>query len=863
MPPALDRLLASPSALRLLRSIVDTPELPAACSATAQCCKSTTSRRQYWTDRRSLPAQRWRRWKEASKEVVHRETVRQQLEDDKANGLGESRSTPTWDGKDDDAAWAETLAQQERLKRLQGIKIIWKASRFRQYRLPTDDTPNAEFLWRTFIKNPKIVKEVIDHAADVLQETGNIYPRLYDLIMSYWLPRQPTEASAYHHYMLVKLKLRKLPLRELVRSGKSTFQRAAYEALIDIYRNSNERDLYDDIVPVLIEKGYIGMARRWHSLCTFRDDLPSDDVAAHPVVQIFVAEASSISGSEISFKTTPMSKDAKHLRRYNQDLMQRLLGRDTAPVRYEDAFTARMFATRTFSPASIIQGLAMVGVNEIGPQAVWAMASRTLPVEDLPRRFEELRAAGIALQGCVFSLALEKFAMEQKWQLVRSMLDSDQHPDVFDDADVQRKLLEYYLTKEEFDQAQRTLAILTLFHNDSSTESWNLLLQVHINRTGPEQVVEVLQDMRSRKVMLSHESLIAIRSLLRSRRPGRKPGRSTRGKFDDLRFVTRIYMSILESGSGAIPPPAWREIIVRFGMLGRLRELRRLLLWLLCWYAPRSSRNEFADLPRSPFQESATRRLRAAHPDRNHYFHFPSTIAQRDSPLHPIRQLFKPSLQQALIVWGFRAGVLPHAHLEQSMLGSPLEKKHYRRRLFQSRVLNRLDWSVGLRTIVQLRDLGVYVHRHTVVKALQLQFVMMFGRGHSNKKENRLLERANRTPYAEYVREVNKIWGRPLLTEPELLFSGNKLNKNMWHPRLRRLTERPTFVHLNEILGRNWQHDDSEDAIEDTSKASDIGETANSKALEDLQKHFAAQSEAVNPAFNTTFGLGRRANLRR
>ena len=466
----------------------------------------------------------------------------------------------------------------------------------------------------------------------------------------------------FHHKLLMNLGIRELPLRELARMGPSMLKLPAYEAFMEIYRISNERDLFDDVVPPLIEKGFVSMARRWYTLCILRHDMPSKHVASHPVIQIFSAEASTLS-------------ESKHqINKYNTRLMKRLLGRDAAPVRFDDSFCARMFATRALHPSSIIQGLVMVGVNEIGPQAVRAMASRTLPLDELPMRFEELQAAGIALQSSIFSLALEKFAMEHKWHLVRSMLESDQHPDVFGDADIQRKLLEYYLDQKDFGQAQRALAILTLFHNDPSTESWNLLLQIQIQRSGPKHITELLQDMHTRGIMLLPESINSLKSLLRSRQIGRRPGLSIRGKFDDLRFVTRTFMAVLENGMGAISPSAWREITCRFGMLGRFRELRRLIFWLLCWYAPRGSR-QFTQLPESPFLKPATAKLHAAWPTQNQYFHFPTSVTQAENPLHPIRLIFKPSFLQALISWGFRAGLLPNANLEQSLFGSTLEKK--------------------------------------------------------------------------------------------------------------------------------------------------------------------------------------------
>src|SRR4051794_14935081 len=47
MPKALDRLLASPSALRTLRAILSAPHLPSACSPTTNCCNQAKRRRLY------------------------------------------------------------------------------------------------------------------------------------------------------------------------------------------------------------------------------------------------------------------------------------------------------------------------------------------------------------------------------------------------------------------------------------------------------------------------------------------------------------------------------------------------------------------------------------------------------------------------------------------------------------------------------------------------------------------------------------------------------------------------------------------------------------------------------------------------
>ncbi|KAH6644231.1 hypothetical protein C7974DRAFT_467897 [Boeremia exigua] len=806
MPPALDRLLASPSALRLLRSIVTAPDSPARCCAAAQ--------RRTYAKHHGAGKRKWQRWSEQPAVLREREQAairereqaviseqEQATMDQHENALRKRAETAPkvasrrikpeagfdflndilgdeeaaleddYSVEDPDKEWAARLAHRDRLDGLDGILAVWQARRREGYSLPTENSANAQFLWKTFARHPRLVHDVIDHAVE-LQQRGATYPRVYSVIMGYWLGRQPIEALEYHDQMLEKLHLEKLPLRELAQSAQ-TYGNASHEALLDIYRDSNERDLYDSIVPRLVNSGNIEMAYRWHTLCSSRDDLPSETFAAIPIIQLFTAKAAPV--------------DPKMRKRedpnINKPLMKRLIGRDSAPVRFEDAFTARMFATRTVQIDSIIKGLTLVGVNEIGPQAVLAMASRTQPITDLPRHFEGLRAAGIALQGSVFSLALEKFAMDGKWDLVESIMESDQHLDVYGDADTQRALLAYYLDQKDAMQAQRTLAILSLFHNDPGRESWNLLLQLRLasTRPQPQDIFSTLLEMRSIGATLSSASIASVRLLLARRQRGHRPQPSAH-PFDDLRFVTRFYVTALEAGMTRIPPEAWHEIIRRLGMLGRLRELKRLLLWLLSWYAPLSP--EFAALPRSAALAPATAAMRRLYPVNTHYYNFPTTVPQQNSKAHPIRVLFPPSLQQGLVVWGFRT-LLPEAPLEQSLLRPPAAKPHHRPSLLQKNILTRLRWDVGLRILVQLRDLGVHVHPHTVAKALQAQFVSLFGYGRSRVKANRRLEQGNEIEYAEFVRGVNEAWGQRLFTEPRELARGVG-REARWHPRFRR-----------------------------------------------------------------------------
>ncbi|KAF2272377.1 uncharacterized protein EI97DRAFT_437004 [Westerdykella ornata] len=656
--------------------------------------------------------------------------------------------------------WAQLLAYQHRLQGLDGIKEVYFMMLHTGYRIPTADTREARAIWGTLFKNAQIVLRVIDYAAHYYDETGQVYPHLYELCMGRWLRKNPEFAMNIHHRLVHKLRLRKLPLRALAQIAKPTRDEATLSTFMDIYRSSSEVDVYDEIVPVLCDQGEITLARRWHFMCTHRKDLPSPSAASHPIVQLFIAEFSSISSPDpISLIRADQGTIARHLdlpssparpkkSKLNHELMRRLEGRDTAPIRFDDPFCARLFATKAISPASVIKGLILAGVNEIGPVALRQMGLRTDPITELPERFRELKEGGIALHGCVFSLALEKFAMEGRFGLVRSLLRCDQHPDVFDDAKVQKELLNEYLEEDDRMQAHRTLAILALFHQDVSTESWNLLLQARIKRFHPTQVVKTLEDMRDHGVLLSEDSFKALKTILRRRRRHRLPDVSVPGQVDDLRFLARCYILILESGIGVVFPVAWTELIRRFGLYGRLRELQRLLIWLLCWYAPRDN-PVFAHLPKSPFLDSATAKVRQAFPEQ----------------WHTIDRLFGKNFQRAIVVWGFRFSFATNATYEQSMLSRVAAKKHHRLRFLRKGILRRLDWAAGLRILVALRDRGVPIFEDALRRTLHTQFGVMFRTGPLLKRYNRVVREKNRLRLSAYKRKVNEIWGSPLYRE--------------------------------------------------------------------------------------------------
>lgn len=109
------------------------------------------------------------------------------------------------------------------------------------------------------------------------------------------------------------------------------------------------------------------------------------------------------------------------------------------------------------------------------------------------------------------------------------------------------------------------------------------------------------------------------------------------------------------------------------------------------------------------------------------------------------------------------------------MLGTIASKKHFRKRLVKNGTVKPVEWSRGLKLLLELRRRGVNVSDATVVKTMEMVFVVLFGRGQSRVRRNRMMQAANDKDYGHYAREVNKIWGKKLFPETEMFHESTRL----------------------------------------------------------------------------------------
>jgi hypothetical protein len=452
-------------------------------------------------------------------------------------------------------------------------------------------------------------------------------------------------------------------LRGMIREATSS--RSSLRAFEDIYTYSKKgHSVYDILMPALLKKrGWHLEAVRWHDILLKHRDHPSD-IWSTPKMQHLERMRRSIGISDSRrvllmtaipnsinryFEQPPAtdassgrySKESKSALPFTHADLNIFMGKtlaNTKPRELSDEFCARVFATTAFSLDTIIKGLAFLGTSRIGPLALREMAIRANNPDSVVEKLDALRSAGINLKDCTFSKAVVKFATEKRVDLFRSLLQSDQHPDVLDDSKMQQRLLHQYLRGNFWTDAHRTMYLLTMFHGAPEREAWNLLLRYYALPRDLRMVMTLCEDMVKNTVGITARSLDVITiQCLKRRRPGRGPNTYKR-PYTQLRhlFLTNLWLRLSDLGM-SLNPERWHELLRRFGMTGKeFSRIEGICLRLV-------------ELYKRPLVRWA--------PLKRYDKHSAIAVTSDDRIQHDLRRLFTPALQAAIVSWGFKQGM--------------------------------------------------------------------------------------------------------------------------------------------------------------------------------------------------------------
>ncbi|ESZ89816.1 hypothetical protein SBOR_9794 [Sclerotinia borealis F-4128] len=633
--------------------------------------------------------------------------------------------------------WAVLLVYRRRRYGVEGVRMFWEAMRTRSIHLPVEGLASWT-MWRAFVdlglQDQVVLESIIQYADDLLQETGQRWNGLYMKLMYHLLMNdRGAEAFQWHRRLMVRhpphgRAFEKLCFHVITLKGD-------VEALRKIYEASRFHVSYSSIIVPFYRQEEYASAYKWHFSLFQKKDFPKSARPTEELIRLLTKFGSPLAHRVarslvlIGMSLPPdLENELKESRRISREMMNLVHGKvfKIEPKEYDDELGARWLAT-SWVPLDIsIKSIHALGVREIGPLSFQSIALRDPNSKAIVKRLDQLAELGISPGQSKFVKAVETFAREENHEFLKALLNSDQHPAALDDWILQEKLLASFAAREQLTEFRRTMAIRLVGSRTPDFDIYNIHLRICVIRHQWEAVLKTLSDMRMNRVPAKPGSISCIlRQLLRPRRRGRRPATDPRhNNVDDLTMAIKILTGIMTSGS-SVPVRHWSEIIRRLGMLGREKDLHSLCMFLASWYG---SKNHDL-LPGANYL-----RIR----DRTQV---PDDLIPTWHHQHPLRCLFPPSLQRAIVEWGFqRALVSP----TPSVLGL-------------ARVNKKITYNItnGIVLLRELYQMGVEIQPDTIRRAIVDRLVILYGPGRSTVKANRQARILNPLSLEEILAEID------------------------------------------------------------------------------------------------------------
>ncbi|KAH0565164.1 hypothetical protein GP486_001442 [Trichoglossum hirsutum] len=650
--------------------------------------------------------------------------------------------------------WTTLLDFRERLQSFDGVKVVWRGIRLRDVALPVDGVL-ANNLWNRFLDlgliDGSIMESILLHARAQYDNTGQRWPGVYEKVVGHFLGNDPPVACQWHN----RLKVDHPPHGQCLRALASVAARSKRSLKVFrwIYLRNGQRNVYSTLIPSLCSRRKYRLAFKWHFWLIKMGDLPpSLDIATEnfaPGIKRSELEEviKSLREAGCESKVVPDNKSAiveeatetnraitsnkviTDISRKVREVMNMAYGDKFSVPResLDDEICARFFATEGCSVDTVLNGMEILCLDTIGPLSLRELAIREKTPQKIANRITQMEKAGISVGKSVFSRLVRKLSFNNKAALLMDVLLCDQHPDVFDDKFMQMSLLSKYFCLRDWRQFRRTIVVLTELSHNPETENWNLILQVLLEHKRERFAQQVLEFMRMKGMIIKQETIFRLaRCLLRRRDPGKSPVQG-RGHSDDLGLVRNLLSGIIQSGY-RVQPRIWRELLIRFGMTGRLDELESLVLWLLKWYGqPKCEENHVVhhlDLRRTQL----------------------SIIPRKERPLYI---LFHPLMINSFIAWGF---IHELSRLRSGVRHPP--------QVFVTNVFRPTahPWTRGLRLVKELENRGVRVPIDTVRRACQLRLLSLYGPAVSKRNIIRRTAERNTHTLSEMVAAIEDVY---------------------------------------------------------------------------------------------------------
>ncbi|KAK3676890.1 hypothetical protein LTR78_003094 [Recurvomyces mirabilis] len=648
--------------------------------------------------------------------------------------------------------WVELMLFKRRIAGNQGVVEVWNGMRRRRVDLPTEGE-EAQLIWEECIRvtcaddltqhqnSCKVRKEIINHAVGLKERTGKSYGPLYRSLVGKLLTTPDALAGDAHEQLSQHgLGFRPGEIKHLVTNVlENPFPYIALLAFKRIYISSNERDLYDSAMPLVLEVRGAEHALLWHRMFLAAGDVPSDAILAMPQIrQLFELDKDAALPARLRHRKYRQAahhaiEERAKLREHiplTREAMSGLVGdvHGIKPKEISDSFVAKMFATSAFSLNLVVRGLSFFSIQELGPLAVREVAVRAGSAISFRNVLADLKSLNVTLADTAYCRLVTKIAGDGQTELFKALLASDQHPESYDDTTTQEALLSEYLEQELWANVNVTMTSLSLSGVPLERRAINVLVQYYLRNRIWSLVSSTIQKMQSEQIAPTARTLIYLfRYMLPERHPGNAPKRQhPDGKppFDSLEFVTTVCMYSQDARAN-VPRYYWVELLKRYGLTYRWEGLEKLCLWL------------------SSHGSMQSQRLNVRFGGRR-------VVLKRPQLL--INEVFTRQMQQAIFVWGFNSAALRH---QLSM--SPPRATGAQVATWTEKVVHH-PWTQGLRLLQQMKHCQILINDHNLQRALVNRMWILFGPGNSSQRFNEFARRENILQLSDYIRQAREAY---------------------------------------------------------------------------------------------------------
>ncbi|KIW49851.1 hypothetical protein PV05_11494 [Exophiala xenobiotica] len=499
-------------------------------------------------------------------------------------------------GRQNIELWHILIRAQALMNGHEGIKAIWRATMHRGKAVRFDDKdPRVNALWFTFLSAgsndqpflSKLCKRAIGHKFD--------RPALFAEVIGTSLEGDQPDKAAKIASWLLEPQVRIYRGREDLLSAFSAAclsnAPTAMRAFCNVYDLLPNAHIYSEVTSGLWQHNRASDAFMMHSYLISRRDLPAKFEDLLPFVNHLAADDRQVNSFLAPMNAAGASFDAQAHRAWSRErsrvrgfsaeslnvVASNTLG--VAPKKLSDEFVARGFATRSFSFDFAVNSLRIIGLIEVGPLAVRQMVITAPDNATLQARFNRLAELGIDTGSSVFVQVIKKLCHAGHWDMVQALVDSDMHHEVFEDAELQERLLTEYCRTGDWKQINRTLTILCKGELDQQARlrSATMVIKAMLLLGNWPAAVNIARSLQGRGSESITTALpLAITSILRLTRVTEL----TRAeRIDQTALLIGMLQHLLASGVH-FPIKYWRGPLRALGQSGRMKELESLVYWI-------------------------------------------------------------------------------------------------------------------------------------------------------------------------------------------------------------------------------------------------------------------------------------------